>query len=104
MLTLFALLGTAHAGDLIIGAGQSGTFTCDAHQAVAITGSALKITLSGDCGAIHVVGASNVVTADGVAAIAIEGSSNTVTWKRDLSGAASLPVTRVGVGNKVRKA
>jgi hypothetical protein len=79
-------------------------FTCAAGQQVTIQGASLQITLEGDCGAVHVQGSANTVTTDGVASIRVDGASNTVTWKRNLSGVAKLPVQTTGVTNKVRQA
>ena len=77
------------------------TLTCQAGQAVNITGSMHEITLQGDCGKVSVDGSSITVNADGVASIRVEGSMNHVTWKRNLSGQQPLPVSKSGSMNDV---
>ncbi|MEQ1571372.1 MAG: DUF3060 domain-containing protein [Myxococcota bacterium] len=103
MIAWFTLAQSAFAADLVVGAGGSGTYTCEAGQNVGVEGSSLTITFNGDCGKLTVEGSMNKVTIDGVTSVRVEGSSNTVTWKRNLSGAAKLPVTKVGAGNKVKQ-
>ncbi|MCA9491082.1 MAG: DUF3060 domain-containing protein [Myxococcales bacterium] len=86
---------------VVRGTGSRKTLTCEAGQPVRIEGSTHHITLQGDCGKLHVEGSNIEVTADGVSAIHVEGSMNTIHWQRNLSGQASLPVSREGTMLKV---
>jgi hypothetical protein len=104
-LMVWAVFQAQAAEPLVIEGSTAGReFTCAAGQEVHVDGASLQIVLKGDCGAVHVKGSMNKVTTDGVASIQVEGASNTVTWKRNLSGAAKLPVQTTGAANKVRQA
>ncbi len=106
VLLLTALGVTASAADPVVMNGTSLTraHTCVRGQAVTVEGVRLKITLTGDCGAVRVKGSNNVISADGVARINVEGSANRITWSRNLSSSERLPVRTRGARNSVKKA
>lgn len=105
MWMVMSLLGTADAADdLVIGSGASGTYSCLVGQKVKVEGNQLTLTFNGDCGALEVIGNSNTITIDGVSSVRLTGNKNRTTWKRNLSGQRTLPVTKLGAGNQVTQA
>jgi hypothetical protein len=102
---MLSLFGTANAADdLVIGSGASGTYTCEVGQKVKVEGNKLTLTFDGDCGALEVIGNGNAITIDGVSSVRLTGNKNRTTWKRNLSGQRTLPVTKLGTGNQVTQA
>jgi hypothetical protein len=103
MTTLLLLgLGIAQAGSLRIDGNEAErTFACEGRD-VTVEGNELEITLTGDCGLVKAVGNDLELTVDGASKIEVVGNKNTVTWTRNLSGKKKLPVSKMGVGNKVK--
>lgn len=88
----------------ITGAARKETIACSGDTMVSISGSANKITVTGECKIVSVAGSGNKVALDGVGVINVSGTSNKVTWKRAAGGAKKPKVNATGVNNKVAKA
>jgi hypothetical protein len=86
----------------VIESGQTLTHACEANERVVISGSGNKVTLTGECGKVAVMGSKNIVAIDASAKIAVMGTDNEVTWKRGVGGKGPN-VSRMGTNNKVTK-
>ena len=88
-------------GQVVAGDGAKQTLKCGG-DAVTVSGSRNRITLSGSCTQVVVNGDNNVIVAATVGQIVVNGRANTVSWKKAMKG--TRPMQRVtGSGNKLLK-
>ncbi len=88
-------------GQVIAGDGAKQALKCG-NDAVTISGSGNRVTLTGSCTQIVVNGDRNVIVAATVGQIVVNGKTNTVSWQKAMKG--TRPMQRVtGSGNKVVK-
>jgi len=86
----------------VIESGQTVNHACEANERVVVSGSENRVTLTGDCAKVAVMGSKNVVAIEGASKIAVMGTDNEVTWKRGVGGKGPN-VSRMGSNNKVTK-
>ncbi|THF71731.1 DUF3060 domain-containing protein [Deinococcus sp. Arct2-2] len=88
-------------GQMLAGDNSARALKCNG-DAVTVSGSGNKLTLTGNCTQVVVNGSKNVVTVVAVGQIVINGRQNTVTWSKSLKGVK--PMTRItGTANKILK-
>jgi DUF3060 family protein len=86
----------------VIESGQTLDHACEANERVVVSGSGNRVTLTGECGKVAVMGSKNIVAVEASAKIAVMGTDNEVTWKRGVGGKGP-DVSRMGTNNKVSK-
>jgi len=86
----------------VIESGQTLNHACEANERVVVSGSGNRITLTGDCAKVAVMGSKNIVAIEAAAKIAVMGTDNEVSWKRGVGGKDPV-VSRMGNNNKLTK-
>lgn len=93
--------GDVAADDRLVFDSLGGTYTvaCEGRD-VDVTGAGVTLTLTGECGTVNVIGATNTITVEAVEAVEATGAGNTVRWGRAVGGDTPR-VESTGFGNDV---
>lgn len=99
-----AAAATATGADTItiMDNGKTVTHACTGTTVVKVMGNQNKVTLTGECARVEVLGNENQVIAEAAGEISVMGNANTVAWERGVGG-KDPAVSNLGTRNKVSK-